>query len=61
MKIGKLNIAAWTYDNRELANPLVILLRLVAAVPLYTGRCITFVGVLIGWGWREAVDDWKDR
>ncbi len=50
----------WEYKGQRLARLDVIARRLIAWPMLIVVEALLFVAVLIGWGWEEAVDAWKD-
>lgn len=37
MQIGKLNITEWTWNNMQLANPILIIWKLIWIIPFYIG------------------------
>lgn len=50
----------WTWNGRRLAHPLTIIRRLLAWPFFYTFRALTWLSVLIGWGFDEAGRVWSD-
>jgi hypothetical protein len=49
----------WSWRGRELANPVVILRRLIALPLIHLSRVLLSASVFIGWGWGAAVSEWR--
>lgn len=39
---------------------MMVLARILGIALVSIGSAIAFLGTAIGWGWDEAVNDWKD-
>jgi hypothetical protein len=59
MKLGKFDVAAWTWRGQELVGPFSMARRFAAFPFLFAGKGIVFLSVLCGWGRQEAQDAWK--
>lgn len=49
----------WEWEGRRLADPLTIARRLLALPVFMAGKCLAFIGALIGWGWDSAMQVWR--
>ena len=66
MKIGKLDTTARTWGGYKLRRWTVLtlpllLIRLLGLLIVSLGSAICFIGMVLVWGWSEAVDEFKDR
>jgi len=50
----------WEYKGRKLARPDQIIRRLAAWPLMQAAEALLFVAVLIGWGWDDAAQAWRD-
>lgn len=46
MQIGKLNIAKWTWNNMKLANPFLIIWKLIWIIPVYLA--LALFAIIVG-------------
>ena len=53
-------VMKWEYKGRKLARPDQIIRRLAAWPLMQAAEALLFVAVLIGWGWDDAAQAWRD-
>lgn len=58
----ELNIKKWTFENRPLANPVLIIRRLVFIIPIKLVKWVYIALIAAGWGIDEAkrIKRWMD-
>ena len=62
MKLGKLDLKTWTYNNRPLLNPIRLLWNIIM-VPVYITVLFLFciVVFLITLDFEECLDTWNEN